>query len=437
MPIRTLCLLSVLILAGCATSAPPRPNVIVIVIDTLRPDVLELYGAEGETAPYLARLGARSAVFLDAWSSSTWTAPATASLFTGQYPLRHGVTLGFHAHGRTVREVEAAGEAPITINQLPEDRPTLPSAFARLDYRTFGLASNVNIGSEIGFDRGFDRFLHLNHASARELEARLEEWETEMRAASPFLLYLHLNDVHAPYDPRSPWYAPQGEEREDLRAAYRSEVRYVDDVLERVVDRLDPDGEALILVASDHGEEFWEHGHGKHTHSLHYELGRILLVVHGPSLGVRPARLSDNVSIVDVLPTLLDLLQAPIPEDLDGISLAPLMRGGLAAARQRRQLAVRPLFAHRVSPIHDYELRGVVQGNWHLIDDGRNARLYDLERDTLERNDVAEANPRVEAALREALAGHTAQPGAAHGGLEVRLDRDDVEHLRALGYVDE
>ena len=123
---------------GCSPDSP-RPNLIVIVIDTLRPDHLELYGYERPTAPFLARLGGESAVFLNAFSTSSWTAPATASLFTGQYPVRHGVTRGFHAAKERVREVEREGHSVLALNRMPRTTATLPERLRSRGYATFGL----------------------------------------------------------------------------------------------------------------------------------------------------------------------------------------------------------------------------------------------------------------------------------------------------------
>ena len=155
-----------------------RPNVVFVVLDTLRADHLELYGYGDSTAPFLARVGKQSAVFTRAFSTSSWTAPATASLFTGLYPTRHGVMLGFRAKLR--REAERATETTIRVGKLPSSVATLPEHMKRLGYRTYGIATNVNIGSAMGFDRGFDRFLNLTNEPAESVLKTLRGWQAEI-----------------------------------------------------------------------------------------------------------------------------------------------------------------------------------------------------------------------------------------------------------------
>jgi hypothetical protein len=143
-------------------AARPNPaatqNVVVIVVDALRPDHLGFYGHFRETAPYLASLASRSVVFTRAVSTSTWTAPSTASLFTGLHPLQHAVQLGIVAHQNRVEFDKETQSVKLELNRIPDSVETLPEIFRNLGYRTFGIATNPNIGSGIGFDRGFDRF---------------------------------------------------------------------------------------------------------------------------------------------------------------------------------------------------------------------------------------------------------------------------------------
>ena len=145
-------LLTMLATCGCAPGEPPqRPNVVVIVLDTLRPDYLGFYGYEKEMAPFLARLANESVVFERAFSTSSWTAPSTSSLFTSLYPPQHGAVEGFMMHQLRTKWREREGTEIIPLNRLPSDRALLPEIFQSMGYRTFGIATNVNIGDEIGF----------------------------------------------------------------------------------------------------------------------------------------------------------------------------------------------------------------------------------------------------------------------------------------------
>jgi arylsulfatase A-like enzyme len=309
--------------APFAGAPPAGPNVVVIVIDTLRPDHLGFLGYERETAPFLSELASRSQVFTEAVSTSSWTAPSTASLFTGLHPLRHGVVMGVMAHGvragnRAANEVE-----PITLNRLPSTVPTLPERFHDAGYRTYGIAANPNIGDDIGFARGFDRFelLEKRHAdpekdegravlpgnvrwaSGREMHEQLSDWRAEMTERDrPFFLYLHFNDVHEPNYAHPAWYhEPLG--ARVVMAAYDSEIGYLDDVLRTIYEDLALSKDSIVAVLSDHGEAFGEHGRYRHRRGLYGEINRILLMLGGPGVGsgVVPQR----VSISSVAPTLL------------------------------------------------------------------------------------------------------------------------------------
>lgn len=445
-------------------SSDRPPNVIFVVLDTLRADHLELYGYPESTAPNLARVGEESAVFTRAFSSSSWTAPATASLFTGLYPTRHGVQMGFLAKLR--REAERESQTAIRVDQLPASVATLPEHLKRQGYRTYGIATNINIAAPIGFDRGFDRFLNLTNEPAEEVLKALRSWRAEIQGDLPYFLYLHLDDVHKPYTRRAPWFVETGDPRADAVAAYDSELHYVDAVLAQILelfgfgpgvgsesnsepnserdskpdsDRvLEPDkAGGILLIASDHGEEFWDHGDDGHRFSLHYEVNRIVLMMSGP--GIRPGLRTENVSGVDLLPTLLELIDAPVPERVDGRSLVPLLRGGEGATALRADLAQRALLAHRVNRHSaDRQLWAVVRGPWRLIVTPEGNQLYDLRSDTEEVHDLSAREPDTVAALRSELARfQRATPVEAVAEATVLLDPLGVQQLRKLGYVED
>ena len=325
-----------------------RPDVVLVLIDTLRPDYLALGGYPYETSPFLSGLAERSAVFAGATSTSSWTAPSTASLITSWNPSQHGVIVGVYRTQVLSRRRAEAGQEPLTLNRLPEAIETLPEIFRRGGYHTLGLAANINVGPEIGFDRGFDRFERLHRSPAEEIHARLREWQQEMEDDRPRFLYLHLNDVHEPYHRREPWYVAHEDELEERRARYLSEIGYVDAMLWQLYTEWVEGKDTLFVVMSDHGEEFMDHGSLAHGARLYEELTRILLLIHGPAVGVEPQRFELNVSILDVLPTLLDLSGLPPLTDRAGVSLAPLLRANGGQAELATRLIDRPHFAHRM-----------------------------------------------------------------------------------------
>lgn len=422
---------------GRTRAAPERPNLVLILVDTLRQDHLGMKGYGRETTPFLASLASRSVLFPRAFSSSSWTAPSTASVFTGLYPTRHGVQEGFWAHKKEREEVDEEGEATIEINAIPESLTTLPERLRAAGYGTFGVASNLNIGKRIGFSRGFDHFEKDKHADAEQLAAWVRGWRDAMEGSQPYLLYMHVNDAHMPYEAREPWYEPQEDPKADAIARYDSEVRYIDHVLGELWDEMGWERTAIVTVVSDHGEEFGDRGGFGHTFSLHSELNDVLTLVHDPFGGGEPRRVDVPTSLVDICPTLLEFAGVAADDDLDGRSLAPLVRGGAEALAR---FAPRLLFAHRTRQAFPYALWAVVDGRWKLIENDRDdtIELYDLEADPREQRDLASEEPEVAAELRARLDEfqRTSLPvEGAHGRVEVPLDRELLEHLESIGYT--
>jgi arylsulfatase A-like enzyme len=390
---------------GCAGTEPPAdapPDVVVVLVDTLRADQLGVYGADPSPSPYLDGLASQGAVFDTAWSTSSWTAPSTASVFTGAYPLQHGVVMGF----------KASSARRITLNAIPDSRVVLPEVFQDAGYTTLGLASNPNVCQDMGFDQGFDRFHSETNAPADELFRRLRRW---WRAAEqPRFVYLHINDVHYPYG--------TGGEPQDL---YRGEIAHLDAQLAELHDDLGWD-DAKLLVISDHGEEFGDHGGTKHDFSLYRELNRVVFVAHGP--GVQAGRPAANVSLVDVLPTLCGWTGVPCPAGGQGQDLSPALAGGAV-----NDAAV---FAHRLDYNGAQALWSVVAGDRRLIQGPQGAELYAVAADPTEEDDLSAAEPQTVGSLTEVLTAFQQLEGAGDEGQRT-LEHDDATDamLRELGYV--
>jgi arylsulfatase A-like enzyme len=218
-------------------------------------------------------------------------------------------------------------------------------------------------------------------------------------------------------------------ERAFVAALYAEEVAYVDLQVGRLLDALAARGlfeRALVVFAADHGEELWEHGDFEHGHSLYGELLQVPLVFWAP--GLAPRRHAAPVSLVDVLPTLLDALSLPLPEGLDGVSLWPALARGTDPP-------LRELVAHNTLRGHDRQ--ALLAWPWKLVVDaeGGAPELYDLAADPGETRDLGAAEPeraaQLLARLRERL-----PPGAPARAREVELDPELRRELRALGYVE-
>lgn len=412
-----------------APASPPtrRPNVVVILIDTLRADHLPVYGYPRDTAPFLARLAPKSVVFSAAQSTSAWTAPATASLFTSLYPFQHRVDTGF----MVTQQMREVGQE-IRLNRLPQDVPTLPEVMKGAGYSTFGVAANVNIGTLMGFARGFDHFRHFSgNVPATALAEKARQWDRRLRARSPYFLYMHFLDPHAPYEENAPWFEPSADPAANRVAAYDSEIRLVDSVLEDLYRALDWDRDTLLIVLADHGEEFADHGGRGHGQTLFSEMLHVPLIVHAPGR-FTPRRVAEPVGLIDVLPTLRDLAGiAADPRD-EGRSLRPLLEGGPSDPERRS------LFAHLMRRDQGGRLlHSVRRGRWKYIEGTSGEQLlFDLAHDPREASNLVGTSPALAGHLRTNLRESVRAAKTFSGGHAATvLDPSTAETLRALGYV--
>ncbi len=312
----------------------------------------------------------------------------------------------------------------------------MPELFKDMGYPTIGLAANINIGSEIGFDRGFDRFRRYPQGSAKTLHRKVRRWHDEMKSVGPFLLYLHFNDVHQPYVAHAQYYQEQEDELEDSRARYLSELRYVDEYIATIYELLDLEDNTLLVLVTDHGEEFEDHGDTHHRRGLYRELNETVIMVHGPALGIEARRIPHNVSIVDVLPTVLSLIGSAPPEEAQGLSLAPLIRGTDDAPALVAALEDRVLYCHRQGPDLE-ECWAAINGKHKLIaTDGKRFELYDHTNDRLELNNLYKSGNSIAQSLEPGLKKVMAagiQDRAEPTLVEVTDELE--ERLTAIGYV--
>jgi arylsulfatase A-like enzyme len=417
--------------AGCGVRSPKPPaRVVVAVIDTLRADHLPAYGYPRDTAPFLSRLAREGVVFEHAYSPSSWTAPATASLFTSLYPVQHGVLLGL----RTTRKLQAR-DTRVRLRTLPEPLEVLPEAMKRAGYATFGLTANVNVSEQMGFAQGFDRFRNLpTDDTAEVLHARLMAWRERLAAPPRAFLYLHYLDPHSPYRERGPWFDESSTGVERVLSAYDSEIRNVDEHLRQAYEALAWDRDTLLVVTADHGEEFWEHGSVEHGRTVFGEVLNVPLLVRFPGGRWGGRRVSAPVSLVDVLPTLRECVGLPPEAREEGRSLMPLVRGERAAAE-------RTLYAHlhRPDPVSGrlFEWRAVLRAGRKLVLGGEDGpALFDLLSDPLDTRSLAGREAHVVADLWQRHAAfERSAPRFAADERELVLDAAADEGLRALGYV--
>lgn len=454
---------------GAAPDAPPgrRPHVVLVVIDTLRADALGFQGSP-HASPHLDRLAGESIVFTQAIAPSTWTLPSMASLVTSLYPSEHGLLGGGDGDDR-LPEV------------LGEEHVTLAEVFQGGGYSTLGVVNQVFLSWKYGFGQGFDQYaavrgfdgLRINRRLERELAALGAARATEDAVDAPLFLYVHYLDPHWPYrhrmdedraalpaslqaadhdlglpreaDQVSAWVAKQDPELrrravDTLAARYALEVRWIDAAIAGLIDLLQQRGlwdDAIFVVTSDHGEGFWEHERLLHGHSPHEEQIRIpLLVRTPPALGFPAGTRAAPVSLIDLMPTLLDLAGLPIPDHCRGRSLVAAMRG---EEDGERALLIETGW-ERALRTRDAKLlvRGVGVGR-HSGDGGDvTLEYYDLVADPGERHNLATpcAGPCRDSVRRLQEIERALVPAVrAAGDASGDVTPDEIEELRSLGYI--
>lgn len=433
-----------------ATEDGRHPDVLIYVVDTLRADRLGVYGNERGLTPNFDLLAEDGVVFLEARAQTSWTRTAMVSVMTGLYPQTHGVN---------DRDDGLAG-----------DVATLAESFAATGYQTVAAITNGNVDSRFGLGRGFDVYQYLRessddedfHVTSDEVDAWLALWlttlgerpaETERR---PFLLYAHVTDPHAPYTPHEPFrsrfaaearrelglletvraidtgeLAAGEDEARDLMALYDAEVAFVDHHFGVLVERLKRLGlydSMTILVLSDHGEEFYEHGNWEHGETLYDEQLRVPFLLKLPGNEAAGSRLPVRAGHVDVLPTLVSLVGAAMRAEIDGRSLLPAIRGEDAVGGA-------PTLAYLA--LEEKQMRSLVDDGRKLVLDSRSIdRLFDLGQDPAEHENLSARRLFERALLAQRLRRLEWDLAAVGRQAEsVEIDPELRKQLEALGYI--
>ena len=335
-----------------APAGQQRRNVFLISVDTLRPDHLGCYGYGRPTSPTIdSALAAQGTVFENAFAQATWTLPSHAVMLTGVYPCAERI---FPARG--------VPTDPHMLGWLPPQAATLAELLRAHGYATAAFTEDSWVSAVTGFHRGCDTFVETSTVprmaeTTGEVEKTLGgalRW-IEQHQDTPWFVFAHTFQVHDPYTP-PPGYtervAPEHgtDEISANIAAYDGEIRYTDDVLARFLAGLEAAGaaDALIIVTSDHGEQFGERDRRlvRHGNSLYDDLLHVALIMRAPGLVPAGKRIKASVGLIDIVPTVLELLGLPPPRWTEGRSVAPLLHDGEVApvrlfAELEPQVAVR------------------------------------------------------------------------------------------------
>jgi arylsulfatase A-like enzyme len=439
------------LLWGCAPdnrrgAAAGRPNIILVVMDSVRPDKLACYGFQAETSPEIDELARNGVRFKSVLAQCSWTRPSIGSILTSRYPR----TLGLYTKG----------------NETLADRfETLPEVLRQKGYFTLGITANPNLNSAYNFHQGFDRYVDSDvvyewmrpgpgqeklSATAR-MKSAPEVFETavgilERETRRPFFLFVHLNDTHVKQATEiSPEFRSLFENysREEERV-YFQKIRQTSSDLGRFVhDLLARPGceNTLVAITADHGEGLFDHplvpessGHGYLLYESHL---RVPLILYHPAGGLEPRVIDQEVRLLDLAPTLLDYAGIPRrPKDRVGISLLPLVRG----EEETVELPEYNVAETRTQP---WNRIAVYSRNWMYIENrDRYPKLKRFELQSRYRkqngrfSDLIALHPEVAGPMKEFLTyWEKKYPDGPITRGKQKASRETLEQLKSLGYI--
>ncbi|MBN2475881.1 MAG: sulfatase-like hydrolase/transferase, partial [Pirellulales bacterium] len=403
--------------AGPPAHNDAGPNVLLVSIDTCRADHLSCYGYKRPTTPNVDAVAHDGAMFKTAISPVPLTTPAHSSMLTGVYPPTHGVRLN-------------------TYDRLADSNVTLAEILREAGYQTAAFVGAFPLDSRFGLNQGFDTFdgrfaedenkVIFSHRAGEKVNRPALAWLDD-HATRPFFLFLHYFDPHLPYEPHPPHTSPYADD------PYAGEIAYVDHCIGRVLDRLRVLGaydNTLVIITADHGESLGEHGEADHGFFVYQCTLHVPLVIRMPHYR-KGVQVEGNVSLVDIVPTVLDLLGLKAHGKVEGMSLRAALEGGPVPDGQRA-IYGESLYAGTFgcSPLHS-----IIEGPWKYILAPR-AELYDLTEDPGERANVVGKQPHVAQRLRGRLEAmlEKLETAALQRGPST-VDPETVERLESLGYL--
>jgi choline-sulfatase len=399
-----------------------RPNLLLITIDTLRPDHLHCYGYEQIQTPNIDSLATQGIRFTQAFTPIPITLPSHSVMLTGTYPMMSGMH-------------------DFSGNVLSPSQPTLATVLNGHGYDTGAVIAAAVLDRRFGLNRGFDFYydhfdfsrlaetnLDLMERPASQVVDQALEWLTRPRT-KPFFLWVHLYDPHHPYKPPAPF-----NEKYKLNL-YDGEIAYADMQLGRLLEYLRQHAlyaNTLIVLAGDHGEGLGEHGEKTHGFFIYNSTLHVPLIIK-PALGAKIAErvVSTQVSLVDLMPTTLGLLNTPVPTQVQGKDVAPILRrGGDATGSSLYSETYLPRIHFNWS-----ELRGLQLRNYHFISAPK-PELYDDDDDPEELHNLYTQKPAVSGELKSQLSAVIRQHTTGHEMAQKSvMDPILAERLQALGYT--
>ncbi len=396
--------------AGQRSAVPAIRHVVLISLDTCRADYLSCYGYAQPTTPHIDALANQGYLFSHAMTPIPVTLPAHASMLTGTIPPHHGK----HENKDVYFD-----PSHVTLAQLLKKK----------GYSTGGFVGAQILNSGLGLNRGFDTYgdrFNQKERRAQEVNRAAFEW-LEKQKDNPVFLFLHYYDPHDTYDPPEPFATTFKD------SPYAGEIAYTDHCIGQVVAKLkslDMYESSLIIVTGDHGEMLGEHGETTHMYFIYQSALKVPLVYKLPGSNA-PQRIDDLASIIDIVPTVCDLVDIDPPAGIQGRNLAPYF------GNKPPQSEDRGLYCESLYPTK-YDLNsllGLMSKRWKYIQTTR-PELYDLQKDPGEQTNLVETQPQRARILKDRLAQILAKTVRKEKTREeAHLDAESLKHLRSLGYV--
>lgn len=392
-------------------------NVLLVTLDTTRADRLGCYGYPKAKTPNLDYLASNGVRFSHAYSPVPLTCPSHCSILTGTYPLFH--------------QVRNNG----TYYLAPELK-TLPEALKEKGLKTAAFVSSFTVDSRFGLDQGFDVYddqlspdqtfkALTSERKADKVFASFSRWLDE-NTIHPFFVWVHFFDPHLPYDPPSPY-------REQFPdTPYDGEIAYMDFYVGKILDKLreqDLLANTLIILAGDHGEAFGEKQEKGHGVFIYESTMRVPLIFYAESCLPTGEVIEARVRLIDIMPSILDMLDTTLPKDIQGVSLLPFMEG-----KKKDDLSS---YIESYYPRENFgwsELVGLIDGEWKYIK-APQEELYDLKQDPREEKNLIQEERKIVQEKRDKLEDIIQNSVSPLVAGKRKLSAEERDRLRSLGYI--
>lgn len=431
---------------------PDGPNIIIIVADALRADHLGCYGYTKPTSPNIDKFASQGLLFENVWANAPWTKPSVGSLFTSFYPHEHG--------------------AFFWTSILSDGYLTLAEFMKNSWYKTMAVQTNPAITKKYNFDQGFDYYEEKLLARGDEVNRVFGQWLAKNKRW-PFFVYLHYYDTHHPYNVPLDYSIKFGanpgqrfllenvnmleirtltkfglnqDDKSSIVSLYDGAIKYFDEQFSDILAMLQDNNildNTIIVITSDHGEEFWEHGNYEHGHSVYDEVLRVPLII-GYGHNLSPERISAKYQLVDILPIIAQLSNIEPPSNIRGIDLTKGSRDGGRVVfaegllfGEEKKVVIRDSFklirnTGKIYP-DTLELYGFL--NNYLSEKPKvDLELYDIKQDWKETNNLVKTLPDMTEKLNRLL-DRIVLMNIGPSDLSRERVNQKLEDLKSLGYI--